>query len=264
MAEKRYYWLKLQRDFFKRHDIKIVETMPNGKDYVLFYLKLLLESLDHDGQLRFSDTIPYSEPMLATITDTNIDVVRSAMKLFIELRMIEVLSDSTIFMNEVCKMLGSESWGAKRVRDFREKGQRTLQCNTDVTNSNAHETPCNLELESEKELELELESESTCFEKFWNAYPRKVGKGAAEQSFKKYRPDDELLKTILAAIENQKRSEQWQKDNGKYIPNPATWINQKRWEDECQIYVLQKRAVTFDIAEYEASGVFDNMDIPRR
>ena len=56
MAE-RYYWLKLKRDFFKRHDIKIVEQMPNGKDYILFYLKLLCESVDHEGNLRFSDEI---------------------------------------------------------------------------------------------------------------------------------------------------------------------------------------------------------------
>ena len=214
MAEKRYYWLKLQRDFFKRHDIKIIEAMPNGKDYVLFYLKLLLESLDHDGQLRFSDTIPYSESMLSTITDTNIDVVRSAMKLFIELKMIEVLSDSTIFMSEVCKMLGSEGWGAKRVRDFREKEQRLLQCNTDVTNGNALETPCNVELEKELELEIELEieSESTCFEKFWNAYPRKVGKSAAEQAFKKCQPAKNCLKPFW----HQSKSKS-NRNNGKRI-----------------------------------------------
>ena len=41
MADKKYYWLKLKKDFFKRHDIQIIENMPNGKDYVLFYLKLL-------------------------------------------------------------------------------------------------------------------------------------------------------------------------------------------------------------------------------
>ena len=60
MAEK-FYWLKLDRDFFKRHDIKIIEAMPNGKDYILFYLKLLCESIDHDGSLRFNENIPYSE-----------------------------------------------------------------------------------------------------------------------------------------------------------------------------------------------------------
>ena len=59
MAEKKYYWLKLKRDFFKRHDIKIIEAMPNGKEYSLFYLKLLCESVDHEGSLRFSEQIPW-------------------------------------------------------------------------------------------------------------------------------------------------------------------------------------------------------------
>ena len=58
MAEQKYYWLKLKRDFFKRHDIRIIEAMPNGKDYILFYLKLLCESVDHEGNLRFSEQIP--------------------------------------------------------------------------------------------------------------------------------------------------------------------------------------------------------------
>ena len=70
--EGKYYWLKLKRDFFKRHDMKIIENMPNGKDYILFYLKLLVESIDHESELRFSDTIPYNEDMLAVITDTSI------------------------------------------------------------------------------------------------------------------------------------------------------------------------------------------------
>ena len=64
MSEKRYYWLKLPKDFFKRHDVRIIEAMPNGKDYILFYLKLLCESIDHEGNLRFSDQIPYNEEML--------------------------------------------------------------------------------------------------------------------------------------------------------------------------------------------------------
>ena len=78
MAEGRYYWIKLKRDFFKRHDIRIIEEMQNGKDYILFYLKLLCESVDHDGNLRFSEQIPYSEQMLSVITNTNLDIVRSA------------------------------------------------------------------------------------------------------------------------------------------------------------------------------------------
>ena len=68
--------------------------MPNGKDYILFYLKLLLESIDHEGELRFSETIPYNEQMLSVITDTNVDIVKSAMKVFIELNMIEIFDDN--------------------------------------------------------------------------------------------------------------------------------------------------------------------------
>lgn len=70
------------------------------------------------------------------------------------------------------------------------------------------------------------------FEKFWNAYPRKVGKGAAEKAFKKYKPDDTLLSVMLSALSAQKRSEQWHKDGGQFIPYPATWLNQRRWEDD--------------------------------
>ncbi len=155
MAEsKKFYWLKLKRDFFKRHDIRIIEEMPNGKDYVLFYLKLLLESIDHEGSLRFSDTIPYNEQMLSVITNTNIDIVRSAMNLFIELRLIEIFDDQTIFMGEIEKMIGSESDSAKRVREHRER--KALQCNTNVT---PVKQLCNVEKEEEikKELDTDIE-----------------------------------------------------------------------------------------------------------
>lgn len=121
--EKKYYWLKLKRDFFKRHDIRIIEKMQNGKDYVLFYLKMLLESIDHEGELRFSDAIPYNEEMLSVITDTNVDVIRQAMRIFIDLGMIEVLEDETIYMNEVQKMIGSESAAAERVRRYRKSAE---------------------------------------------------------------------------------------------------------------------------------------------
>jgi len=149
VAEKKYYWLKLKRDFFKRHDIRIIEAMPNGKDYILFYLKLLLESIDHEGKLRFSDTIPYNEQMLSIITNTNIDIVKSAMEIFKELQMIDVYDDQTIYMAEVEKLIGSETKGAARVRKHREN-QKLLQCNAPVTK-------CNTEIEIEKELDIEQE-----------------------------------------------------------------------------------------------------------
>ena len=67
------------------------------------------------------------------------------------------------------------------------------------------------------------------FDRFWAAYPRKVGKGAAERSFERIHPDAALLDGMLRAIETQRQSDTWLRG---YIPNPATWLNQRRWEDE--------------------------------
>lgn len=70
------------------------------------------------------------------------------------------------------------------------------------------------------------------FNSFWAAYPKKVAKATALKVWKRIRPDQALTDIMLAAIERQKRSEQWRKDNGQYIPNPTTWLNGGRWEDE--------------------------------
>lgn len=69
------------------------------------------------------------------------------------------------------------------------------------------------------------------FKIFWRAYPRKEAKGAALKSFIRlgcYK----MMEKILPAIERQRKTIQWSKDDGKFIPHPTTWLNQGRWEDE--------------------------------
>ena len=158
MAEnKKYYWLKLKRDFFKRHDVRIIEEMPNGKDYVLFYLKLLLESIDHEGELRFSETIPYNEQMLAVITNTNIEIVKEAMKIFTDLKMVEVYDDKTIYMNEVQKLIGSETAAAERKRKSRQMQKVPTECDNVQTECD-NVQKCHTEIEKEKEKEIDKEN----------------------------------------------------------------------------------------------------------
>lgn len=70
------------------------------------------------------------------------------------------------------------------------------------------------------------------FEIFWKAYPKKKSRVVAEKAFIKINPDEQLLATMLAKIERAKKSVDWSKDNGQYIPYPAAWLNQRRWEDE--------------------------------
>lgn len=168
MAEgKKYFWLRLKRDFFKRHDIRIIESMPNGKDYLLFYLKLLCESVDHEGTLRFNNEIPYNEEMLSIITNTNVDIVRSAIKIFTELGMMDILDDGTFFMNEVEKMMGSSSQDEHtrestrlRVQAYRER-QKSLKIPNDDDTKRYSNVTCNGEIDIELDIEKEKENKST-------------------------------------------------------------------------------------------------------
>ena len=70
------------------------------------------------------------------------------------------------------------------------------------------------------------------FDEFWAAYPKKVGKKAAWTAWKKVKPDAELFDKIMTAIGRAKATWQWQRENGRYIPNPKTWLNEGRWDDE--------------------------------
>ena len=72
------------------------------------------------------------------------------------------------------------------------------------------------------------------FLEFWKAYPRKVGKGAAYKSWKRIKKFDGFMDLLFSALNTQKESDQWNRNNGQYIPHPTTWLNQRRWEDETE------------------------------
>lgn len=79
--------------------------------------------------------------------------------------------------------------------------------------------------------ETERVTYSERFERFWKSYPRKIGKMAAWNVFRRLKVDDALLDTMLRTLEAQKKSDDWKRDGGQYIPHPRTWLNQGRWED---------------------------------
>ncbi len=70
------------------------------------------------------------------------------------------------------------------------------------------------------------------FERFWKAYPKKKAKDKAEAWFKRKKPTIELVDIMIEAINKFKKTEDWKKEDGKYIPYPATWLNGGRWKDE--------------------------------
>jgi predicted phage replisome organizer len=119
----RYYWLRLKTNFFENDDIKVIESQPNGAQYIIFWQKLMLKSIEQvePGLLRYKEEIPYDERTLATVTNTDVDVVRSAVKLFAELHMVERRSNGDLWIAGVQDLVGSEVNSAERMRRLRER-----------------------------------------------------------------------------------------------------------------------------------------------
>ena len=124
---------------------------------------------------------------------------------------------------------------AERQRRYREKHKEESNALRNVTvasQNNAREEKRREEVNTPQPPTVRLASDDTRFaEQFWPAYPKKVGKPAAEKAWARARINGEF-EAVMAALEAQKQSEQWRRDKGQFIPNPATWINQRRWEDE--------------------------------
>jgi len=70
------------------------------------------------------------------------------------------------------------------------------------------------------------------FERFWESYPKKKAKGDAEKAWAVLKPNEHLASEILQAVQRARTSDQWAKDNGQFIPYPATWLRDKGWLDE--------------------------------
>ena len=118
---KKYYWLKLRKDFFERHDIRIIRGMENGNEYLVFYLFMLAESIGHEGRLRFSDTVPYTIKTLAALTGLEYDIVEGAIDTLTNLDMIQTLEDGTIYLPEFPELVGTETEWAKKKREYRTR-----------------------------------------------------------------------------------------------------------------------------------------------
>lgn len=118
--------------------------------------------------------------------------------------------------------------------EVNEKRSRARERMANVRGRTPREVPIRLvsdplssALEKKEEDPLE-----TRFTEFWAAYPKKQGKGAAWNAWRKLHPDTSLLAQMIASIQAHRDDPQWLKEGGQFIPFPATWLNQRRFEDE--------------------------------
>jgi len=139
----------------------------------------------------------------------------------------------------------------KKTLKEQQKDNKKTQKKNDKNNKNVNNTP----LTPQGEAALE-----NGFDAFWETYPKKIGKEAARKAWMRAHPDQALFDKIMQAIADAKASEQWRKDNGQYIPNPATWLNQGRWDDELTIKeTKQEEEKTHEQIVQDAQGAWGSI-----
>jgi hypothetical protein len=79
------------------------------------------------------------------------------------------------------------------------------------------------------------------FDRFWNAHPRKQKKGDAKKAWAQIRPSDSLVERMIDTLAWQVRQPQWLKDDGQFIPLPATWLRSEQWDDEPPVNLREQQ-----------------------
>lgn len=233
-------WFRLYTDLLD--DTKIPFRKDNHETFRgLILLLTYAAEVQNDGKIEkklqeIAWRMRIKEPILKRIID------RLQELKIIKIEETEKCKSTITFINWAKRQYKSDDVTA------RVKKHRNVSRNKNET---LHETPPEqkqiqnrTETDTETDTEKERSKKPSCpisksqldsdllFYRFWRAYPKRIGKGAAEKVWNKIKPDESLLQVMIGSIANSEESEQWQKDGGQYIPNPATWLNQKRWEDE--------------------------------
>ena len=115
---KKYYYLKLKEDFFDSDEMLLLQGMKDGYLYSDILMKMYLRSLKNEGRLMYKDYIPYSLEMISTITRHQVGTVERAMKIFEQLKLVEVLDNGAIYMMDIQNFIGQSSTEADRQRKY--------------------------------------------------------------------------------------------------------------------------------------------------
>lgn len=234
-------WFKVYYEIIS--DPKIYRLTPTQK-WLWVVLMCLASQNEKRGQVSLlTDEVGYTAEELTRLCGGGDQKeIEDGLKLMERLKMVEIAGDIITLVNFEDRQgkLLSEGERALKYRD--KKKVTTVTQKSDDRHAGSRDGKLEIvTLDIEEDIDKEEEEDNTPlppkgelvgFEIFWKAYPRRAAKGRAEKAWKNIMPNEQLLSQILAAIERAKTSDQWAKDEGRFIPHPATWLNAKGWEDE--------------------------------
>lgn len=162
MAERKYYWIKLKKDFMNSDAVDFLMSQKNGAEYVVLYQMLCLMTVKTNGKLerQLNEVIiPYDAEKIQRDTKYfNIDTVRNALRLYIHLGLIYKDDNGCLSIADYENLVGSESGSAERVRRFRNS--KALHCNNDVTDMKRISNELsNTDIDIDKEIDIDTDKE---------------------------------------------------------------------------------------------------------
>lgn len=197
-----------------------------------YCLELIAFGVDSDN-LTFE--LKHDSRILARNGGSSVARIEEIMKKFISIGLFEGDADGRITCLKLAKR--ADDYTSKVVknasielrRKLKQNNMQLIENNESPTKSdNLRERPPRIEknrIEKNKGI-------ADGFALFWSTYPKKKNKGQARKVWLRLKPSSDLQTKILEQIEQAKRSDDWRKESGKYIPYPSTWLNAEGWEDE--------------------------------
>ena len=155
---KRYFWLKLHKDFFQRKEIKRLRKIAGGDTYTIIYLKMLLRSIMSDGKLYFDGLEDDFESELALDLDEKEENVQITIQYLLKSGLLEMCSDEEYYLPDTKDSTGCETAAASRMRRCRAKKDKLERNNVTPMLQNGYGE---IEIELEKEIKIEKEIDSS-------------------------------------------------------------------------------------------------------
>ena len=173
--------------------------------------------------------------IIARNTGSTVKRVEEVMKRFISLGLFENTSGRITCLKIAKRLMGSATSNPQMrnlIKDIKSSHDDIMTASDKITPDKIR-----IDKKDKKDKKEEKDKKQTSrtivlddgFDEFWNYYPKKVGKDAAKKIWKKKIPS---INDVIVSLDWQKTSTQWTREDGKYIPNPATYLNQGRWQDE--------------------------------
>ena len=214
---KKYYWLKLKDNFFNQKEVKKLRRIAGGDTYTIIYLKMQLLSIKKDGIIEFEGTEKDLAEQLSYEIDEDLNNIQVTLSFLKVNNLIEEISENNFLLTKVPDCIGKEGASAERVRRHRErkallekeKEQKMLQCNGEVTNSNNAVIKSNTEIEIEKDNNISKDIFINKVVSEWNSIgvsPIKLIRGT-RQKMLNARIKEYSEEGVLQAINNIKHSD---------------------------------------------------------